>query len=89
MSSVEYIKSEIERLYKTSPDVHVSMRLTHPKVIEEQTPARIVGVYGNIFQIEKGGCSHPSRSTFRYTDVLCGKIEIHELDFEPTADKQR
>ena len=83
MSNIDYIKGEIERLYKTDPNVHVSVRLTHPRVEVENSPARIVGVYRNIFQIEENNRGTVSRHTFQYGEVLIGHVIILELDYLP------
>ena len=84
MDGMEYIKSGIERLYKTNPNIRISVSKTHPKVIVENSPARIVGVYANIFQVEEcESSSMPIRHTFQYGDVLIGHVVIEELDFVP------
>ena len=74
MSTVEHIKSEIKRLYETNPNIHISVKMTHPKVIVEGTPAKLVGVYKNIFQIEENDSGHTNRHTFQYGDVLIGQV---------------
>ncbi|MBE6634847.1 MAG: hypothetical protein E7617_01415 [Ruminococcaceae bacterium] len=76
---MEHIKSAIERLYKTDPNIHISVKLTHPRIVIENIPARIVGVYKNIFQIEKSDGEHLCRHTFQYCDVLTGHVAIAEL----------
>lgn len=81
MKNVDYIKSEIERLYKTKPEIHISVKLTHPKINVEDAPAKIVGIYRNIFQIEECDSGMPASHTFQYGDVLTGRIVIRELDY--------
>ncbi len=82
MDYIEQIKKGIERLYKTNPNIHISVSRTHPKIIVAASPARIVGVYKNIFQIEECEISKlPTRHTFQYGDVLIGQVAIEELDF--------
>ena len=83
MSTVEHIKSEIKQLYETEPNIHINVKMTHPKVIVEGTPAKIVGVYKNIFQIEENDSGRPTRHTFQYGDVLIGQVVIEELDYVP------
>ena len=83
MSTVEHIKSEIKRLYKTDPNIHINVKMTHPKVIVERTPVKIVGVYKNIFQIEENDSGRSIRHTFQYGDVLMGQVVIEELDYVP------
>ena len=83
MSTVEHIKSEIKRLYETNPDIHINVKMIHPKVIVEGTPAKIVGVYKNIFQIEENDSGRPTRHIFQYGDVMIGQVVIEELDYVP------
>ena len=80
MNTVEHIKSEIERLYKTDPNVLVSVNMKRPKLIIERAPAKIVGVYKNIFRIEECGTGLPTRHTLQYSDVLIGQVVIEKLE---------
>ena len=82
---MDCIKSEIQKLYQTNPHIHITLKMTHPKVIVEGAPVVIVGVYKNIFQIEENESGHPRRHTFRYGDVLIGQIVIEELNCVPTV----
>ena len=60
------------------------MSKTHPKVIVDASPAKIVGVYKNIFQVEeREGGKMPTRHTFQYGEVLIGQVKIEELDYVP------
>lgn len=83
MDTVEYIKSGIKQLYENSPTIHISVKMSHPKVIVECTPVVISGVYKNIFQVEEIGKGHLARHTFQYGDVLIGQVVIEELDYVP------
>ena len=85
MDNLDYIKSEIEKLYKNNPNIHISLKLARPRIIVEGTPAVITGVYRNIFQIEENDSGHPTRHTFKYGDVLIGHVVIQELDYIPTV----
>ena len=85
VDNLERIKNGIERLYKTNPNIHLSIKLTRPKIIVEETPAVITGVYKNIFQIEENDSGHPTRHTFQYGDVFIGHVSIAELDYAPTV----
>lgn len=82
MDYIEQIKSGIEKLFKTNPNIHISVSRTHPKVIVDASPAKIVGVYRNIFQVEE--CESGkiyARHTFQYGDILIGQVMIEELNF--------
>ena len=84
MDTMDYIKSSIEKLFKTDPNIHISVSKTHPKVIVDASPAKIVGVYKNIFQVEEcEGGKMPTRHTFQYGEVLIGQVKIEELDYVP------
>ncbi|MBQ4072094.1 MAG: hypothetical protein IJD50_00025 [Clostridia bacterium] len=82
MDYIEQIKSGIEGLYRNNPNIHISVSKTHPKIIVDASPAKIVGVYKNIFQVEEcEGGKMPTRHTFQYGDVLIGQVMIEELNF--------
>ena len=83
MNRIEWIKGVIKRLYETDPNIHVNVRITHPKVIVDGAPVKIIGVYRNIFQIEEYSSGRPIQHTFQYGDVLTGHIVIAELDPAP------
>ena len=86
MEQLNYIKSEIERLYKTNPDIHISVNRTRPRIFVEASPAKIVGVYKNIFQIEESVSGRlPAKHTFQYGEVLIGQVKIEELDYIPAT----
>ena len=81
MDNMDYIKSGIEKLFKTNPNIHISVSKTRPKVIVDASPAKIVGVYKNIFQVEEcEGGKMPTRHTFQYGEVLICQVKIKELD---------
>ena len=82
MDSMDYIKSGIEKLFKTNPNIHISVSRTRPKIIVEKSPAKILGVYKNIFQIEECELGKiPALHTFQYGDILIGQVVIEELNF--------
>ena len=84
MDYIKQIKSGIQKLYKTNLNIHISVSKAHPRVIVDASPAKIVGVYKNIFHIEEcEGGKMPTRHTFQYGDVLIGQVKIEELDYVP------
>lgn len=87
MKNLDYIKNEIEKLYKTNPNIHVSVKLSRPRIIVEEKPAVITGVYKNIFQIEESDGLSRARHTLQYADVLIGHVVINELNYTPTVSK--
>ena len=76
---IEYIKKSLETLYKTNPNIHISIQFPRPRIVVEETPAVLVGVYKNIFQVEEKGCKFPTRHSFQYGDILVGHVKISEL----------
>lgn len=88
MNYIEEIKTGIEKLYKTNPKVHISTIRARPKRIVTSSPAKIVGVYENIFQVEEcGEDNSPTRYTVRYSDVLVGQVKVEELESISESDK--
>lgn len=83
MNQVDYIKGEIQRLYETAPNIHISVRLPRSKLAANGAPAVITGVYRNIFRIEESECGYKRSHSFQYTDVLIGQVEIEELTYVP------
>lgn len=81
MANVEYIKRKIKQLYETNPNVHINVKLTHPKLRVNSTPAVIKGVYPNIFRIEEYVSGHPRCYTVQYAEVLLGQVNITELGY--------
>lgn len=79
MTSLDIIKSKIQKIYKTNPNIHINIALTSPKVNLNGEPAVIKGVYSHIFQIEEQSTGSLKCHTLQYTDVLSHHIEIAEL----------
>ena len=76
MTTLDSIKRKINRIYRTDPNIHISVSMNRPKVRVDSQEAAIVGVYPNIFQIEAQG----NRYTLQYTDLLTKNVRITELD---------
>lgn len=83
--TMEYIKNGIKELYKTSPNIHMSVKLTHSKNQIESIPAKITGVYRNLFQVDEENRGHTVRHTFQYSEILIGNVRIHELVIPQTV----
>lgn len=79
MTSLDIIKSKIQKLYKTNPNIHINVAIAHPKLNLKNEPVVIKGIYPHIFQIEEKSSSSPKTHTLQYTDVLLHHIEIVEL----------
>lgn len=79
MTALDRIKDQIARLYKTDPNIHVSLSLSRPKLEIKNDPAVIKNVYSNVFRIEERSTGAPQCHTLQYTDILTGQIAIAEL----------
>ncbi len=79
MNSLDSIKKQIAFLYKNHPDIHVNIAITHPRVNLQNDPARITGVYPNVFMIEKKSSGFTKRHSLQYSDILTKQIEIVEI----------
>lgn len=79
MTSLDIIKSKIQKLYKTNPNIHINVAITSPKANLKNEPVVIKGIYPHIFQIEERRSSSPKCHTIQYTEVLLHHIEIVEL----------
>ena len=80
MTTLDIIKSKIQKLYATNPNIHINVTLTRPKVNLKNEPVVIEGVYPHIFQIKEKSSGSPKTHTLQYTDVLLQHIEILELE---------
>ncbi len=79
MTTIEFIKSEIRKFYETDTEIHINISITHPKINLRSDPAKITGVYSNLFRIEEYSNGTPVTHTLKYTDVLTNQIEIEEI----------
>ncbi len=79
MYSLDYIKEKIESLYKTSPNVHISVNLSKPRLCLDCAPAVIVGVYAHIFRVEENSARTPRQHSLRYAEVAAGIVKLEEL----------
>ena len=80
MTILDDIKIKIKRLYETNPDIHINFITTFPKIHLIDEPARITGVYKNVFTLEEYSKGNPQKHTFQYTDVFTKQVEIIELN---------
>lgn len=79
MNTIDYIKKEIKALYEGQQKIHVNVTISHPKIDLKNDPAKITGVYSNIFRIEEYSSGTPASHTLKYTDLLTKQIEIDEI----------
>lgn len=89
MEEVLFIKNSILELYKSNPNIHISLKLNRPKVIIEDMPAVITVVFNNIFEIKVNENGTSTSYTHQYGDVLVGRIHIQELNYQVSTSKKR
>lgn len=75
MNASDEIKLKITHLYRTNPQIHVSVCMPGQRIQIQNEEAIIVALYPNIFQVT----SHGKRYTLQYTDVLTKNVVITEL----------
>lgn len=79
MASLDTVKHNIKKLYESDPNIHISVSITYPKIQLENEPAKIIGVYKNVFRIEENSCNMTKQHTLQYSDVYIKRVEISEL----------
>lgn len=82
MTTTELIKAKIADLYKTNPNIHINVSMTHPRIQLENEEVVIKGVYSHIFRIEEYSSGSPKSYSLQYSDVLIKHIEIAELNLD-------
>ncbi len=80
MTEIDTIKKRLLRLYKTNPEIHIDVSFTRPKVSGNHIPARILGVYTNLFTIEEGSSGRMQTRSIKYSDIITGSISVAELE---------
>ncbi len=78
--TVDKIKTELKKLKEENPRIHMDVSLVRPKLELEGAEALLVGAYAHIFQIEEYSRGEARRHTLQYSDILTGRIVIHELE---------
>ncbi len=79
MNALDLIKNQIKQLYEASPDIHISISFSHPKIIFTNDPVTIKGVYPHVFRIEEKSSGVAKCHTLQYSDILTGQIKIKEM----------
>lgn len=88
MTTIDYIKREIKDFYENNKEVHFNISITHPKIELKNDPAKITGVYSNLFRVEEYSTGKPVTHTLKYTDILTKQIEIEEIKIQPNIEKR-
>ena len=80
MMDINDMKIKIGDLYKRNEEIHVDVHSKKPKINVINAPARIVGVYKNLFMLEAVENGMKKSYTVQYTDLFIGKVKIKELE---------
>ena len=84
MNDIDDIRIAIKKLYARDPNIHITIKLLQPKIVFENIPTKIIGVYRNIFQVEEHTAARSARHSFQYGDILIGRVTIQELNYIPS-----
>lgn len=80
MNVLDVVRSRIQFLYEKHPNIHVNVTLKRPhKVIVNNLPVVITGVYPHMFQIEYTENGISRQYIHQYTDIVTREVEILEM----------
>lgn len=80
MNALDTVRSRIQALYETNPNIHVNVILRRPhKIRLNNLPVVIKGVYSHMFQVEDSSDGGPKLYMHQYSDIVTRDIEILEL----------
>ena len=83
LSSLTDIRSKVQFLYKTHPNVHVNVQVRYPRTPRQTLagiPVVIKGVFPNVFQIEDTSSGIPKLYMHQYNEIATKEIEIIEME---------
>ncbi|MBQ4509646.1 MAG: hypothetical protein II984_02885 [Clostridia bacterium] len=87
MNNIYFIKAAIEALYKKAPNINIVINTTRTKSTSN-IPAKICGVYPNIFCVEELNTAPPKKHSFQYADILIGRVVIKEFPYITETKKK-
>lgn len=76
---LESIKQQVKELYKTAPQVHMTLTIARSKIKTESISGTITGVYPRIFTVEETNSMPVKVHSVQYTDLLTGMTKLDEL----------
>ena len=80
MNVLNIVRRRIQLLYEKHPNIHVNVTLKRPhKVIVNNLPVVITGVYPHMFQIEYTENGISRQYIHQYTDIVTREVEILEM----------
>lgn len=78
--TVNEIKIKIKEIFDKNPNIHVNVTTTRPRLTIRNAPAKITGVYPNLFVVEENSLGYVRRHSLQYADVLIKQVEILEME---------
>ena len=69
-----------EGISKLSGEIRITVSMSRPKIVLDNVPAKICGVYPHMFILEFEDGGVVKRHSFRYSDVLIEWVKIAELN---------
>ncbi len=80
MYTEQYLRTRLRQMCEHAPHIHISVSLTKPHVEISERPAKLVGAYLHIFQIEEEKDGRLERRSMPYGEVIAGIVRIAELE---------
>jgi len=80
MRSLANIKSQVQTLFRTKPNIHINVTIPGSKIHLKKHPVTITAVYPNIFRIKDRTGNDIRQYTVQYVELMIGHVEIVELN---------
>lgn len=79
MNTLNAIKTRVQALYKTNPNIHMNVTIPGGRIHLKKHPVTITSVYPNIFSVEDRTTDPASTHIVQYVELMMGYVEILEL----------
>ena len=79
MNTLNAIKTRVQDLYKTNPNIHMNVTIPGGRIHLKKHPVTITSVYPNIFSVEDRTTDPASTHIVQYVELMMGYVEIMEL----------
>ena len=80
MNELVMLKSKVENLFKTCPNVHMDLSLKTERIYLTNVSADITAVYPNLFEVMVHEDNGVKKHIFQYVDLLTKNVKIKELE---------
>ena len=77
---IDVIKEKIAELHRNDEEICVEVHSKNPKINVDHAPARITGVYKNLFTLEVIENGLKKIYSVQYTDLFIGKVKIDKIE---------